>query len=407
VHTPDLHHAAWVVPVSQPVIEDGAVAVDGSRIVDVGDFRKMRKRYPKARLYKHDNRVLLPPLINTHSHLELSHLHLSPEDPPAGFTGWIERLITTRERVGATGPEAEKTARAALLKQHELGVIAIGDIGNTDIGLQVRRSFPGILIHFCEVLGRSAKTRRAIHKKLQNAPDSRVYTVHAPYSTHPELIRSVKDRSRRLGHPFSIHAAEPESENDMICSGSGDLFDFLFQRGFIEKSYTPPAASDRQGSIHYLDSLGVLDKLTLCVHCIHVSPEEVQILAEREAKVCLCPGSNRYLKVGKAPVQLFLDHGILPALGTDSRASNPELSIWREMRLLKQENPGLRPSDILAMATMGGAVALGLSQEHGSLAPGRKSQFLSVELPRTVKTEKAVLEFLVTGNEKIIPEWIQ
>ncbi len=405
--TPALHRASWIVPVSQPVIEDGAVAVAGSRIIAVGDYRQMQKKYPDARRHNHDNRVLLPALVNAHTHLELSHIRIFSKNPSAGFTGWIEQLITTREKQGATGPEAEKAAHAALMEQYERGVIALGDIGNTDIGLQAGSIFPGILVHFHEVLGRSPRTRRAILQKLRNAPDSMVYTVHAPYSTHPELIRSVKDRSRQLNHPFSIHVAEPDSENDMIRSGSGELFEFLLHRGFIEQSYTPPAPGDRQGSVHYLDSLGVLDRLTLCVHCIHVSRQEVQILAESGAKVCLCPGSNRYLNVGKAPVQLFLDHGILPALGTDSRASNPELSIWREMRLLKQENPGLYPSDILAMATMGGAAALGLAQDYGSLEPGRKSQFLALELPQGVDTEEAVLAFLVAGKAKKIPEWIQ
>ena len=83
--------------------------------------------------------------------------------------------------------------------------------------------------------------------------------------------------------------------------------------------------------MEYLDSLGVLDSNTLCVHAVHVSKAEIVTLAEKKVRVCLCPGSNRFLGVGKAPVTEFLAHGILPALGTDSRASNTRLSMWREM----------------------------------------------------------------------------
>jgi cytosine/adenosine deaminase-related metal-dependent hydrolase len=175
----------------------------------------------------------------------------------------------------------------------------------------------------------------------------------------------------------------------------------------VENSYTPPAEHNNQGSVYYLNSLGVLDKQTICVHCIHVSREEVKILADTGTKVCLCPGSNRYLNVGKAPVQLFLDHNILPALGTDSQASNPRLSIWREMRLLKQDNPDINSADILTMATLGGATALGLTRDFGTFDKGKKSKFLAVQLVHAINTPDTLIEFLVTGNKGIIPEWIQ
>jgi cytosine/adenosine deaminase-related metal-dependent hydrolase len=286
-------------------------------------------------------------------------------------------------------------------------VIALGDIGNTDLGLRLAPEFPGTLLHFQEFLGRSARTRRTVQMQIDAGPPEKLFTAHAPYSTHPVLIQNLKERARRLRHPFPIHVAEPGSEAEMLSRGSGELFTFLEARGFLEHPYRPPAATDRPGSVRYLQELDVLDADTLCVHGVHVNSEEARILADTGSKVCLCPGSNRYLQVGIAPLPLYLDHGILPALGTDSAASNPELSLWREMRLLREEHPDVDPAVILAMATQGGARALGLDADYGSLAPGRSGLMLAVPLPEAMAGPVELLDFLTRANHHLQPAWVE
>jgi cytosine/adenosine deaminase-related metal-dependent hydrolase len=137
-----------------------------------------------------------------------------------------------------------------------------------------------------------------------------------------------------------------------------------------------------------------------------VSDKEIELLQKTGSRVCLCPGSNRYLGVGRAPVTKYLQAGIIPGLGTDSLASNPELSIWREMRILAEDHPGIDVSDILTMATLGGAMALGLEQQAGTLAPGRVAEFLAVPLPDTVGSGTDVQDYLVRTGAGIHPEWI-
>jgi aminodeoxyfutalosine deaminase len=401
-----LHRAPWVVPVAGAVIENGAVAVSGGRIKAVGSFAGLRKRFAGAAVIDHGDSALLPALINAHIHLELSHLPIPLlHGKLSGFTSWIAALLGEREKNGATGAAAEQAARQVMLEQHRLGVIALGDIGNTDLGARLAPEFPGRLIHFYEFLGRTAKTRRKIAGQLAGEPPDRLFTAHAPYSTHPELIVLLKNRARSLNHPFPIHTAEPPSENELLSRGTGELHDFLLARGFIDSSYQPPLPIDKPGSVRYLHSLGVLDQGTVCVHCIHVSPEETALLAETGTRVCLCPGSNRYLGAGKAPVGLFLAHGILPALGTDSLASNPQLSIWREMACIRQDHPAVSPADILAMATLGGARALGIDEAFGSLAAGRSSSFLAVPLGRQADTPAELMEELVQ-EPSLPPVWI-
>lgn len=400
-----LHQAPWVVPVSAPSIADGAVAVKSGTIVEAGPCRELKNKYPGATIQEHAGTALIPALINAHIHLELSHLPIPLLRPDVdGFIDWIETLLTLREQRGAVGETVENEARKILHQQYEQGVIALGDIGNTDIGAQLGQQHPVRVIHFHEHLGRSAKTRRTILELIQTAPKDKILTAHAPYSTHEELIRKLKERARHNNQPFSIHAAEPPSETNLLCSGTGELYEFLKGRKFIDDAYKPPAARIEPGAIHYLHSLGVLDARTICVHCVHVSPREIQILAQAGAKVCLCPGSNRYLKVGKAPAALYLHDNILPALGTDSLASNPELSLWREMQILHEDHPEINPADILAMATLAGAQALGLDNEYGTLAPGKSGRFLSIPLAVQVQDETKLHEALVNNAQQ--PTWV-
>lgn len=400
-----LHRASWVVPVSNPAIADGSVVVQNNRIIAIGPFNELSNTYPDVPIHDHGHAILTPALINAHIHLELSHLPIPQYKPQVkGFTNWIETLLSMREERGAYGEVAEEAARNAMQKQHLHGVIALGDIGNTDIGAKLGSEFPGTILHFNEVLGRSAKTRRAILKHVQGEPQDKLFTAHAPYSTHAELIQQLQSRAARNGHPFPIHVAEPASENEMLCCGSGELYSFFKGRGFIDDSYLPPAGIDNRGSVQYLHTLGVLDKQTICVHCIHVDPGEIAILAETGAKICLCPGSNRYLGVGKAPVALFVKNGILPALGTDSMASNLEISLWREMKMLQEDHPEINPADIFAMATLGGAAALGIDDTTGSLAPGRTGRFLAITLDNPLTDETMLYNFLV--HNTIQPTWV-
>lgn len=402
-----LHRAPWLVPVARPVLAAGAVAVAGGRILAAGAFTELRAGYPGAGVRDHHGCALVPPLVNAHIHLELSHLaRTGPNPDPGKFTAWLAGLLARREQLGATGKDVAAAARQTLDQQYRSGVIALADIGNTDTSAKLAGDKPGVLYHFREFLGLTRDAARKNLAVLAGEPELNRCTAHAPYSTHADLITGLKKRARRLGHLFPLHVAESAAENELVSSGSGELKDFLRQRDFWDDSFQPTGI-DNSGSVRYLHQLGILDEQTLCVHCVHVGREEARLLAESRAKVCLCPGSNRFLGVGRAPVDLFLKHGIQPALGTDSLASNQELSLWREMRLLREDHPDLEPAAIFAMATLGGATALGIEQDYGTLEPGKSANFLAVPLPAGIKAPGPLLNYLVTGGGAAIqPVWI-
>lgn len=401
-----LHRAPWVLPIAHAPITDGAVAVRSGRVTAVGRFSDIKSNLADIRVVDHPDSVLLPALVNAHTHLELSHLaHLSRQPSPATFTGWIDKMLYARARSGLNDKTVLEAARESLTNQHHDGVIAVADISNTALPRTLSADFPGKLLCFKEYLGLRASGVEPSLQTLQTEADHHCCTAHAPYSTHADLLGALKKRATLAGHVFPIHVAEPETESDMISRGRGEFVDFLERRGFWDGSFQPTGI-DNSGSVLYLHQLGVLDDKTLCVHAVHVSDAEIELLVQSGSRVCLCPGSNRFLGVGKAPVKEYLQAGMLPALGTDSLASNPEISMWREMKLLAEDHPGVDPAEILSMATAGGAEALGLDFEIGTLEPGRQARFLAVSLPDTVNTTKTVYEYLVNTGSLIQPHWI-
>jgi len=395
-----IHAAPWVVPVCGPIIGDGGVACAGGKILAVDGLRRLRQHYPEAAIIPHPASALTPALINAHIHLELSHLASLAAAPFTGlFTDWISQLLQLRDSLGATGELAEQSALRAAKAQYHSGVSVLADIGNTLIGRNLAASFPGLLFPFKEYLGLAEFTLEKNLSRLRQEPAETLCSGHAPYSTHCRLLQQLKERATALGQVFPIHTAEPAAEAEMLGQGRGELVDFVRQRGFWDGSFV---ARGRGGSIHYLRDLQLLDARTLCIHAIHVSSEEIRILAGEGVKVCLCPGSNRYLGTGRAPVRQYLENGILPALGTDSLASNPELSLWREMRILAEEHEGVDAAAIFAMATRGGAEALGLDR-LGTLEPGKNADLLAVPVPGHVGTASQIYDYLVTTGSDLQP----
>ncbi len=402
-----IHRAPWLLSLAGSACSNGAVALYSDRIIGTGCFSDLRNRIPDAVIVDHPDCVLMPGLVNAHIHLELSHLsHLAQQRKSQPFVDWLTTMLAERERLGAVGAIAEKAAKKILQRQFDTGVIALADIGNTPLARSLTGEFPGILLPFLEYLGLGRRSLGSALKKLDHQEDDIACTAHAPYSTHPELICALKKRADRLGFMFPIHVAEPASEITLLCEGRGELVDFLYRQGFYEDVFHG-AGIDITGSVQYLHSLGALNEKTLCVHGIHVNSDEITQLRQAGTKVCLCPGSNRFLQVGRAPLAEYLAQGILPALGTDSAAGNPEISIWREMRYVAQDHPAVDPMTIVKMATIGGAQALGIETYYGTLEQGKSASLLAVSIPGFVTDQKDIAEYLVHSGSVGRIAWIR
>ena len=399
-----IHTAPWVVPVDQPPIVGGGVVLHNNRIVAVNTAAHLVAAYPDAVCVDHPQAVLTPPLVNAHIHLELSHLkQLGQGEGPDQFTSWILSLLALRDKLGAIGAEVTSAARKILEQQYAEGVSVIADIGNTSVGQELVPCFAGNLLAYKEYLGFSNERLDDNLARLAAESSATLCAAHAIYSTHKQLLQQLKKRACQTKAVLPIHVAETVAEIQMMRQGNGEMVDFLERRGFWEKDFLKEVDACKGGTITYLSQIGLLDERTLCVHAVHATDEEVNILANSGAKVCLCPGSNTFLRVGKAPVKRYLEAGILPALGTDSLASNPEVSIWREMQLLYQDYPELDDADIFAMATKGGAESLAIAGQTGTLTAGKNADVLAVPLPGGMVNAADVLRYLVSTGSGVKP----
>lgn len=391
------------------VLADGAVLIEGSRILAVGRYRDLKRAETAAPVTEHDGKTLTPGLVNAHTHLELSHL--GGHEPVAesagnnatGFTAWIESLLANR--LPADDGAVIEAADRALAALYGTGVCLVGDIGNDYSSRLLGRPQDMKVLFFLELLGLSRQAEQGVMTRLaKDIPSAAECAAHAPYSVSGDLLKHLKRRATGQGRVLPIHLAETLAEREFLLHGTGSFRNFLEKRAAWDGSFIPPGV----GSVEYLDGLGILDDKTLCVHAVHVSDADIEILARRRAMVCLCPASNRFLGVGVAPVPKMLAKGILPALGTDSLASNTSLNLWKEMQILRQDHPTLKPATVFAMATQGGASALGMGEELGQLGVGRHASVLAVSCPGTENSRLAVgelFDLLTSAGETVEVSW--
>ncbi len=363
------------------------MVTDGDRIVDVASYSELSSRFPDL-LPVTCSGVLLPSLVNCHIHLDLSvfgTIYPAPEDK--NMCDWIRALTKNRQQADYTHKEVKAAAEKTVADQYAAGVGLLLNIENVYLGSF--DSCPVEIHSLFEMLGPSRATGDAAIDAVRAFPSDRIVTGHAPYSTAPGLLKFIKKRCAEQGEIFSLHLAENPDEALLLVHNDGCFPQFLKERGVWDDTFPIPGI-DSRGVVGYLQTLGVMDQKTICVHCVHLTGQELEIIAATNASICLCPASNKFLEVGRAPLEKILEQNILPALGTDSIASNPVLDMWQEMALLREQHPSVASATVLAMATLGGAAAMHRVADYGSLAEGHTARFLHVQ----------GREYEEAGNEK-------
>jgi cytosine/adenosine deaminase-related metal-dependent hydrolase len=374
-----LYAAKHLLPVASPPIQNGAVLVHEGRIVAVGRRKDVARAHPNAEVRELGDAVIVPGLVNAHTHVELSFMN---GEPPAGgsFMTWLRDLVTRRP--GVEPASAAEAASKAVESMVARGTVAVGDIANGTWAapLLSRSNLRGLAFH--EIFGfRAADTEAILDaaagrlETIDAEPDVRaardrfttVLTPHAAHTTSYSLLKALGGRAVASGEVLSIHVAESDEEMQLLRDGTGPFKDFLIERGLWEPNWKVPG----QTPVEYLDRLGVLTPKTLAVHCVHLDHQDLSRLQARGVTVVTCPRSNQRLGVGKAPVPKLLASGIPVALGTDSLATAPDVDVFTELAHLRQEHPGLSPAAALRIATMNGAHALGMAQELGSIEVGK------------------------------------
>lgn len=372
--------ADWVLPVSEPPIRHGAVAVREGRVVEVGPAADLASRWMDDPVESLDGCIVAPGLVNAHTHLALSVL--GGMLPPGPLHPWLRPI--TRAILGLSHDEFGVSSAVGALECLLHGTTVAGDISygaETPVACE-QTGLAGVF--FWEVLGLhpheldDSLSRRGYPLTPEAGPPGAVddlrirpgLSPHAPYSSGPQLLRETSRRARSAGVPLAIHVAESAEEVELFRDGEGP---FVAQAERLAHGFEAPAASP----VEYLASLGVLDD-ALCVHAVHVSAGDMRLLADRARGVVLCPRSNRYLENGDPPVAALRAAGVRLALGTDSSASNADLNLFAEACALRALDPTIPADELLRMVTLSGAELLGVADAFGSLREGAQADLVAV-----------------------------
>lgn len=362
--------ARWVLPIEGPPIERGALLLgaDG-RIVSVGPDGLVPS---PGHIPPEDfgESVIIPGLINTHTHLELTGLGGRP--PERDFAAWIARLRGAK--AARTPAEFQAAARRGVAECWSAGVTTIADTGDTGAVLEALAEAGGSGIAYHEVFGPHPEQRDESLRQVQEAVDrlgrsavgrARLgVSPHAPYTVSAPLYAAVAAWARAAGLPMAVHLAESAAESALLEDGTGAFADAWRARGI------PMPSPGGRTPVEWLDSHGVLSDRTLCIHVVRASRSDIARLARTGAAVAHCPLSNRAHGHGAAPLGALLAAGIRVGLGTDSEVSVGALDLMAEARAARALG-GLDAAGALALCTIDGARALGLERETGSLAPGK------------------------------------
>jgi cytosine/adenosine deaminase-related metal-dependent hydrolase len=375
-------HADAVIVAEADPIADGAVVVDGAEIIAVGPAADVVPRHAGAALERVRG-ALLPGLVNAHTHIELSGLR-GQVPGGAGFVPWVEQMLGARAEA-----QPEQDAAAIDRAADDLfafGTAAVGEVTNSLLAVRAlaRRGIGGVVFH--EVFGvekeslerRVAEMPRTVEEHVGEWPSADLAYVPAPhtlYTTHADVVRRLVRDAKERGVRTTVHLAEHAAERSFLERGAGPIPDWYTARLKIPKE---GVAWPGKSPVAFADELGALGPHVLCVHLTDARNDELELVARREAVPVFCPRSNLYIETRLPPLIAARAAGLLPALGTDSLASNASLDVLAEARALADRFPGVAAKELVRMATWQGALALG-RPDLGRIVRGARPGLVAID----------------------------
>ena len=381
------YHARWIIPVSAPPIAHGTLVERAGRIVWIGARADAPAREPNDADVDLDDAILLPGLVNAHCHLELTAMRGFLDG--LAFRDWVLRLTAARRAVLDEAALLD-SARFGVAEGVRAGITTFADTGDSGTGFDAMLEAGVRGICYREVFGPDpAQCERAVadlREKFERMRGRETPLVraglspHAPYTVSDALYRATAALARELAAPVAVHIAESALETELVSSGAGAFADGLRRRGI---AVAPRARSP----IALLDALGVLEVDPLLIHCVRVDDDDIRAIVGHRCAVAHCPASHARLAHGIAPLAELLAAGAHVGLGSDSVASNDRMDLLDESRqallfaLARSQDAGsLSAATALELATLGGARALRLDGEVGSLEVGKAADLAAFAL---------------------------
>jgi cytosine/adenosine deaminase-related metal-dependent hydrolase len=398
----------WILPIAERPLLNGWVALDRGRVVAVGRAGATLPFRDDAPLIDLGAMAVLPSLANAHTHLELAWMagRVARHDR---FTAWVREMLAVRRGSPASDLTAADALHQAIAALRECGTGLVGDVSNSLVSVEPLRAsaLRGVVFH--ELLRLRARDADDVLEAglaaLERAGASDRVRVtlapHAPYSVSPQLFQGIRAALGRLPFlPTSVHLGESPEEGELLATGEGPWRELLAELGAWDPEWHVPGC----GPVEYLDRMKFIGPRVLVVHGTQFTDQELAVVAASGATLVTCPRSNRYVGVGDPPVEHFYRAGVRVAIGTDSLASNDDLSLFAELAALREIAPGVAASSLLASATAVGARALGFEAEMGTIEPGRAAALVAVDLPGDLVD---VEEYLVSGIPTARVHWVE
>lgn len=382
------YHARWVLPITQPPIENGTVVERDGRITYVGP----RANAPAGDDYDLGDAILLPGLVNTHTHLELTAMRGFLED--LDFADWIDKLRQSRNEILDASLLLD-SAKFGIVEGLEAGITTYADTCSSGVAMQAMREVEVRGIMYQEVFGpdpaRCDASMADLIRQLDAFEPQQTDLValgvspHAPYTVSDPLYAAAAKLAVKRRLPLAMHIAESAAEEDIVVRGEGPFAERWRKRGIeVKKRARSPIA--------LLEKHDVLQPGSLLIHCVRVDDHDMTTIARRGCSVAHCPASNAKFGHGVAPLLPLLAAGIPVGIGSDSVASNNRMDILDEARLAvlihrgaARRHDAFGAHQALELATIGGARALGLDDKIGSLEAGKEADLAAfgVDIPRT------------------------
>jgi cytosine/adenosine deaminase-related metal-dependent hydrolase len=389
-----------VFPVTGEPIRDGFMTIEGERITGVG------RAAPGDDVEDLGNVAVLPGLVNVHTHLEFSALGEPLGSVGQSFPDWVREVLQWRQQNAVPREEA---VERGLHECSRLGTTTLGEIAQSDWPRDRFEQAPLHTTVFQELIGptparvASALEQAEAHLGRQPSPRWRPgLSPHAPYTVLPDLLEAAVTLSSARRVPLVFHLAESREELELLQNKTGSFFEFL--RGL--ENWDPDLIASGSRPMDYLRLLANAHR-ALVIHGNYLADDEIAFLAERRDKmwVVYCPRTHRFFRHAGYPLARMLAAGVRVCLGTDSRATSPDLSLLGELREAARRHPLIGPQRILQMGTIEAARALGRDSEVGSLEPGKYADLAVVALPKADTLDPH--ELLFNSDEPVIATWFR
>lgn len=358
--------ADYVFPVYADPVKNGIVTVDDlGKIISVTDHRN-----PPDGPIEQINGIICPGFVNTHCHTELSHLK-EKINTGNGLVSFIKDIQTFRN---SDQKLVEDAIEMADQEMYDNGIVAVGDISNTNFSIPVKAKSKLYYHTFVETFGFLPQNATEVFDKAvtllnEFKPMPCSITPHAPYSVSKELFKLIRKHSEEGHNLISIHNQECEDENKFYRYKLGGFLELYKHFGIDIGYFKPQARNSMQSIIPLLTN----KQKVLLVHNTCTNLKDIYFIKRFDRRVnwCFCPNANLYIE-GKLPkIELFVDQGFNITLGTDSLASNNSLCMLSEMRTIQKKFPAISTQRLIEWGTLNGAEFLGIDDEKGSLQPGK------------------------------------